>query len=63
MKVRDLLKRLKRDGWYKVSQKGSHAQFKHAVKKGRVTLPIHKGDVPIGTLKSIFKQAQIHEKD
>lgn len=63
MKVRDLLKRLKRDGWYKVSQKGSHAQFKHAVKKGRVTLPIHKGDVPIGTLKSIFKQAQIDEKD
>jgi predicted RNA binding protein YcfA (HicA-like mRNA interferase family) len=35
------LKRLKRDGWYKVSQKGSHAQFKHAVKKGRVTLPMH----------------------
>ena len=63
MKVRDLLKRLKRDGWYKVSQKGSHAQFKHALKKGRVTLPIHKGDVPIGTLKSIFKQAQIDEKD
>jgi len=63
VKVRDLLKRLKRDGWYKVSQKGSHAQFKHAVKKGRVTLPIHKGDVPIGTLKSIFKQAQIDEKD
>lgn len=46
-----------------VSQKGSHAQYKHPVKKGRVTLPMHKGDIPIGTLKSIFKQAQLDEKD
>jgi predicted RNA binding protein YcfA (HicA-like mRNA interferase family) len=63
VKVRDLLKRIKKDGWYMVSQKGSHAQYKHPVKKGRVTLPMHKGDIPIGTLKSIFKQAQLDEKD
>lgn len=63
MKVRDLLKLIKKDGWHKVNQKGSHAQYKHPVKKGRVTIPMHKGDVPVGTLKSIFKQAQLDEKD
>ena len=63
MKVRQILKLIKKDGWFKVTQKGSHAQFKHPVKKGRVTIPMHKGDIAIGTLKSILKQAQIHEKN
>ena len=48
-----------RDGWYEVNQAGSHKQFKHPVKKGRVTLPHPKREIPIGTLKSIEKQAGI----
>ena len=63
MKVREIIKRITKDGWYKVGQKGSHTQYKHPVKKGRVTVPMKKGDLAIGTLKSIFKQAQLDEKN
>jgi predicted RNA binding protein YcfA (HicA-like mRNA interferase family) len=34
MKVIDLIKLIKADGWYLVRQKGSHQQFRHPVKKG-----------------------------
>jgi predicted RNA binding protein YcfA (HicA-like mRNA interferase family) len=56
---RDIIKELKRDGWYEVDHAGSHKQFKHPTKKGRVTVPHPKRDIPIGTLKSIEKQAGI----
>ena len=46
MTVRKVLQILRKDGWYKVTQRGSHAQYKHPVKKGRVTVPMHNGDVP-----------------
>jgi len=59
MNSRDVLKALRQDGWYEVNQVGSHKQLKHPVKKGRVTLPHPKRDIPIGTLKSIEKQAGI----
>ncbi len=59
MDSRDITKALKRDGWYEVNQVGSHVQFKHPSKKGRVTVPHPRRDMPIGTLKSIEKQAQI----
>ena len=45
------------DGWFEVNHEGSHKQFKHATKKGRVTVPFPKRDIPIGTLRSIEKQA------
>jgi len=54
--------RLKRAGWYEVNQVGSHKQFKHATKTGRVTVPHPKRDIPMGTLKSIEKQAGIKLK-
>lgn len=57
MIVRDVIKLLKGDGWYEVNQKGSHLQFKHPSKPGKVTVPVHGGDIPIGTLNSILKQA------
>jgi predicted RNA binding protein YcfA (HicA-like mRNA interferase family) len=41
MKVRDVLKRIEEDGWYQVAQKGSHRQFKHPSKSGRVTVAGH----------------------
>jgi predicted RNA binding protein YcfA (HicA-like mRNA interferase family) len=56
---RTVIKELKRDGWYEVTQVGSHKQFKHPAKKGRVTVPHPKREIPIGTLKSIEKQAGI----
>jgi predicted RNA binding protein YcfA (HicA-like mRNA interferase family) len=40
-----------------VAQKGSHLQFKHPAKSGRVTVPHPKRDIPLGTLKSIEKQS------
>jgi predicted RNA binding protein YcfA (HicA-like mRNA interferase family) len=56
---RDVIKELKKDGWYEVNQVGSHKQFKHPTKKGRVTVPHPNRDIPMGTLKSVEKQAGI----
>jgi predicted RNA binding protein YcfA (HicA-like mRNA interferase family) len=48
------------DGWYQVAQRGSHRQFKHPEKPGRVTIAGHPSDeMDEGTRKSIFKQAGI----
>ena len=58
MKIRDVMRRLETDGWVKVAQDGSHRQYKHPTKKGRVTVAGALGDdVHPKTLKSIFKQA------
>ena len=57
MTAKELQKVLLQDGWYKVDQSGSHIQMKHPIKKGKVTLPMHSGDIPPGTLSSILKQA------
>jgi predicted RNA binding protein YcfA (HicA-like mRNA interferase family) len=63
MKVRDIVKLIEADGWFKVSQEGSHSQYKHPSKKGRVTVPGQPGDdLRPGTLKSIYRQAQVKEK-
>jgi predicted RNA binding protein YcfA (HicA-like mRNA interferase family) len=59
MDSREIIKRLKDDGWFEVAHEGSHKQFKHATKPGRVTVPSPRRDVPIGTLRSIEKQAGI----
>jgi predicted RNA binding protein YcfA (HicA-like mRNA interferase family) len=57
VKVRLVLKLLRDDGWFIYERNGSHIQLKHPVKKGRVTVPNHKGDIKKGTLQSILKQA------
>jgi len=59
MKVREILKLIKNDGWYEVEQVGSHRQFKHPTKKGKVTVPDHGGSQDLGPAleKSILKQA------
>lgn len=54
---RELIKALKKDGWYEVSCVGDHHQFKHRTKKGRVTITHPVKDIPIGTLKSIIRQS------
>lgn len=62
MKVRDVIERIEADGWYLVRTEGSHRQFKHPTKKGRTTVAGKLSvDVPIGTLKSIWRQAQLEE--
>ncbi|MCL2601781.1 MAG: type II toxin-antitoxin system HicA family toxin [Treponema sp.] len=60
MKVREVLKLLHNDGWYKALQTSSHIQLEHPIKKGRVTVPNHKEDLKKGTLHNILKQAQMH---
>lgn len=57
VKSRDIIKLLKKDGWFLVHVRGSHYQFKHAEKEGRITVPHPKKDLPIGTLRSIYRQA------
>jgi predicted RNA binding protein YcfA (HicA-like mRNA interferase family) len=59
MKVREVLTRLAAEGWVTVKSSGSHRQLKHPRKPGRVTIAFHGAnqDLPIGTLKSIAKQA------
>lgn len=62
MKVNDILIMLKNDGWYLVATKGSHRQFKHPVKSGRVTVPGKPNDdLAPGTLNSILKQSKLKE--
>ena len=56
---REIIRRLKQDGWFEVAHVGSHKQFRHAGKRGRVTVPTPRRDVPVGTLRSIEKQAGI----
>jgi mRNA interferase HicA len=57
MKSSDLIRLLKKEGWYVHSQKGSHKKFKHATKTGSVIVADHKGkEIPIGTLRAILKQ-------
>lgn len=61
MKYRELLRLVERDGWVQVAQRGSHRQFRHPVKKGRVTVAGKpNADVPPGMLKSILRQAGLH---
>ena len=63
MNAKQIERIIKEDGWKLKSQKGSHQQFVHPTKKGKVTIAIHgKRDINIKTLKSIFKQAGINYK-
>jgi len=45
------------DGWYQVPATGGHRQYKHPSKPGRVTIPYHKGMMPLPTSNSILRQA------
>jgi predicted RNA binding protein YcfA (HicA-like mRNA interferase family) len=58
VKVREVIRQLKDDGWYFARAKGSHRHFKHPVKSGIVTVAGKESfDIPAGTLKSIWRQA------
>ena len=57
---REVIKRLKADGWFKVGCVGDHHQFKHPTKPGRVTVPHPVKDIPINTLQSIANQSGLN---
>jgi predicted RNA binding protein YcfA (HicA-like mRNA interferase family) len=54
---RYVVRRLVAEGWLLVRTKGDHHQFKHPARAGLVTVPHPKKDLPIGTLRSIYRQA------
>ena len=62
MKSADLIRMLKADGWELVHTVGSHHQFRHPAKPGKVTVPHPKKDLPKGTVNSVLKQAQLKDK-
>jgi predicted RNA binding protein YcfA (HicA-like mRNA interferase family) len=64
VKVRDVIRALKEDGWYLARTRGIYRQFKHSDKSGTVTVAGKASiDVPPGTLNSILKQAGLkHER-
>jgi len=62
MKIRDVIRLIEDNGWYLVVTKGSHRQYKHATKAGRVTIAGHlNDDLAPGTLNSVLKQAQLQK--
>jgi predicted RNA binding protein YcfA (HicA-like mRNA interferase family) len=62
LKLRDLIRVIESDGWYLAVTKGSHRQYKHPMKPGRVTIAGHlNDDIAPGTLNSVLKQARLKE--
>lgn len=61
-KFKDIVKLIEADGWFLVATRGSHRQYKHPTKKGRVTIPIHRlgDDIPLWLEVSILKQADLY---
>jgi predicted RNA binding protein YcfA (HicA-like mRNA interferase family) len=63
MKVREVKRIIEADGWYLVATRGSHGQYRHPSKSGRVTIAGKPPeDLAPGTLNSIFKQAGLKER-
>jgi predicted RNA binding protein YcfA (HicA-like mRNA interferase family) len=54
---REIIKALEANGWKRAAVKGSHHQFTHPTKAGRVTIPDPKKDLTTGTVRSIYRQA------
>jgi predicted RNA binding protein YcfA (HicA-like mRNA interferase family) len=62
MKVREIIRLLEREGWVLVATKGSHRQYKHPTKSGRVTVAGKlSDDIAPGTLNSILKQGRLKD--
>ena len=53
-----VIRKLKQDGWVLQNTRGSHHHFKHPKKAGRVTVKHPTKDIPIGTLRNIYRQAE-----
>ena len=57
MRFRELERIVLDDGWFLNYVRGSHHQYKHPTKSGKVTIPNHRGDIPLRVVNSILKQA------
>jgi predicted RNA binding protein YcfA (HicA-like mRNA interferase family) len=63
VKVPDAIRLIEQDGWFVVATRGSHRQYKHATKPGRVTIAGKPSDdMAPGTLNSVLKQAGLKER-
>jgi predicted RNA binding protein YcfA (HicA-like mRNA interferase family) len=63
MKVKDAIRLLEEDGWVLVATRGSHRQYKHPVRPGRVTVAGKPSDdLAPGTRNSILKQSGLKEQ-
>jgi predicted RNA binding protein YcfA (HicA-like mRNA interferase family) len=59
---REVIAMLRSDGWYEIGCVGDHHQFKHLIKRGKVTVTHPQDTIPIGTLKSISRQSGVKFK-
>lgn len=57
MRFREIEKLVLDDGWRLADVNGSHHQYKHPIKPGKVTIPNHRCDIPQRVVNSILKQA------
>jgi predicted RNA binding protein YcfA (HicA-like mRNA interferase family) len=63
MKIKDVIRMLEEEGWFLVARRGSHRQYKHHVRPGRVTVAGKPSeDLAPGTLNSILKQSGLKEQ-
>jgi predicted RNA binding protein YcfA (HicA-like mRNA interferase family) len=63
VKVKEIIELLERNGWNQVRTRGSHRQFRHPVKPGTVTVAgAMSKDLPLGTLKQIYRQAGLQRR-
>jgi len=62
--AREVLRALRRDGWHETAQVGSHLALRHDTRPGKVTVPVHAGDILAPkTLQSILNQAGLTVDD
>lgn len=61
MTFKEMERLLKNDGWFLKTTRGSHHQYVHSFKKGKITVPRHQGDLDIRTANTILKMAGIKE--
>ena len=60
MKFKEIERVIKKDGWKLKHVSGSHYQYEHPTKSGKVTIPFHRGDLHPKTIKSILEQGEIN---
>lgn len=56
-RAKDILRRFEQLGFIRDHTTGSHVILYHAIRKKRITIPMHRGDLPKGTVRSILREA------
>jgi predicted RNA binding protein YcfA (HicA-like mRNA interferase family) len=62
MSSREIISFIEADGWFFVKTVGDHHHYKHLIKQGKVTITHPRKDIPLGTLRSIYRQAGLDWK-